>query len=99
MGIVIPINEANWISFYYKAKKAGGNVVSRYKGVYISTANKLPQFMTSYQHGRSRKFLGRFPLTKEGEETAFKVYKEYIASIPTSDISNRPGRVIKDKIK
>lgn len=99
MALTIPLNEANWTTFYHKVIKAGGKVRSRYKGVTISTANHRPQFMTRYQGATVDKFLGRFPLTKEGEELAKKTYDEYIDNIDPSEISKYHGRTIKNKIK
>lgn len=81
MEICIPLNEANWEAFYYKAKAAGVSLKSRYEGVMIilHRSTRLPAFLARhYDELSGRKDIEYFPLTKEGEQQAKEAYDAYI---------------------
>jgi len=84
MDICIPLNEANWESFYYKAKYANVSIKSRFEGVIavLHRSTRLPSFLARYyDHRGNRKDLGYFPLTREGEEAARAAYEEYLQRV------------------
>lgn len=98
-NITIPLNEANWEQFLSRAQKAGANVRSRYKGVYINKNGRLHYFMARYQGKAGQKYLGRFPLTRDGEQEAFETYAKYVQTLLPEEMPKHPGRIIKSKIK
>lgn len=86
MTIFIPLNEVDWISFYYRVKKQGIKVRSRYAGVYISTQGKKVTFMSRCEIAGKEKFLGRYSFTKEGEKSASDAYRRCVEAIPKDQL-------------
>jgi hypothetical protein len=97
MNIFFPLNEASWHTFLRKVPP-GVKIQSRYKGVYVNKDGRRVMFMVRYGGKRHMKFIGRFPLTKEGEEQARDAYNAYVATIPLAERSRHPGQVVKRKV-
>jgi hypothetical protein len=95
-GVFIPEDTENWLEFYHKERAKGYKVRSRYKGVCININHQRPAFFSQYYGRGNRKFLGRFPLTKEGELTAFRKYMEFLETLPSNSKARK--RIMKDKI-
>ncbi len=96
VSMFIPYNEPNWTEYVLWLRKYKyPTPSSRYKGISISFQRNKPKFLVRYRGKGQYKYLGLFPLTREGEEQANQVYQKYISKLPPPA---RIGRVMLEKL-
>jgi hypothetical protein len=75
MTILIP-EGTNQYTFYNECKQQGMSVRSRYAGVCLNETKGYPYWMARHKG----QYIGRFPLTEEGEQRARQAYVKFLES-------------------
>jgi len=78
--MIIPLG-VDHSNFLYWAIDNKIRVTSKYQGVYLHGIDNKPGWMARYQGKIKSKYLGKFPLTEEGEKQASKMYLNYLNTI------------------